>query len=84
MIATALTDLLGIEVPLINAPMTPQIVLEMTDRPVVAAGGIATGRGLAAVLAAAGQSVGLLDTVSPAATIVASIETQAQELLRRW
>jgi nitronate monooxygenase len=29
-----------------------QIVLEMTDRPVVAAGGIATGRGLAAVLAA--------------------------------
>ena len=159
-----------------------QIVLEMTDRPVVAAGGIATGRGLAAVLAAgaagawigtpfllaeearssprardrilqsnetqtlytsvydrlqdknwpeefraralrnafgaewtgreaalgagtearatfdrakaaedydvahiyAGQSVGLLDTVSSAATIVASIETQAQELLRRW
>ena len=29
-----------------------QIVLELTDRPVVAAGGIATGRGLAAVLAA--------------------------------
>ena len=29
-----------------------QIVLEMTDRPVVAAGGIATGRGLAAVVAA--------------------------------
>ena len=29
-----------------------QIVLEMTDKPVVAAGGIATGRGLAAVLAA--------------------------------
>ena len=29
-----------------------QIVLEMTDRPVVAAGGIASGRGLAAVLAA--------------------------------
>ncbi len=29
-----------------------QIVLEMTDRPVVAAGGIATGRGFAAVLAA--------------------------------
>ncbi len=29
-----------------------QIVLEMTDRPVVAAGGIATGRGLAAVIAA--------------------------------
>jgi nitronate monooxygenase len=159
-----------------------QIVLEMTDRPVVAAGGIASGRGLAAVLAAgaagawigtpfllaeearnslrardrimesdetqtlytsvydrlqdkswpeefraralrnafgaqwtgqetalgagtdardtfhrakaaedydvahiyAGQSVGLLDSVSPAATIVASIETQAQELLQRW
>lgn len=29
-----------------------QLVLEMTDRPVVAAGGIVTGRGLAAVLAA--------------------------------
>ena len=29
-----------------------QIVLELTDRPVLAAGGIATGRGLAAVLAA--------------------------------
>lgn len=29
-----------------------QIILELTDRPVVAAGGIATGRGLAAVLAA--------------------------------
>lgn len=29
-----------------------QIVLEMTDKPVVAAGGIATGRGLAAVIAA--------------------------------
>ncbi len=29
-----------------------QIVLEMTDKPVLAAGGIATGRGLAAVLAA--------------------------------
>jgi nitronate monooxygenase len=29
-----------------------QIVLEMTDKPVIAAGGIATGRGLAAVLAA--------------------------------
>jgi nitronate monooxygenase len=29
-----------------------QIILEMTDRPVIAAGGIATGRGLAAVLAA--------------------------------
>jgi nitronate monooxygenase len=29
-----------------------QIVLDMTDKPVVAAGGIATGRGLAAVLAA--------------------------------
>lgn len=159
-----------------------QIVLEMTERPVVAAGGIASGRGLAAVLAAgaagawigtpfllaeearnsprardrimesdetqtlytsvydrlqdkswpeefraralrnafgaqwtgreeslgadteprdtfdhakatedydvahiyAGQSVGLLDAVSPAATIVANIETQAQDLLRRW
>lgn len=157
-----------------------QIVLEMTERPVVAAGGIASGRGLAAVLAAgavgawvgtpfllaeearnsprardrimqsdetqtlytsvydrlqdkswpeefraralrnpfgeawtgreeelgegsearesfsrakaaedydvahvyAGQSVGLLDAVSPAATIVARIETQAYELLR--
>lgn len=37
-----------------------QIVLEMTDRPVLAAGGIATGRGLAAVLAAgaAGAWVG--------------------------
>ncbi len=37
-----------------------QIVLEMTDKPVVAAGGIATGRGLAAVLAAgaAGAWVG--------------------------
>jgi nitronate monooxygenase len=29
-----------------------QLILEMTDRPVIAAGGIATGRGLAAVLAA--------------------------------
>lgn len=29
-----------------------QIILEMTDKPVIAAGGIATGRGLAAVLAA--------------------------------
>ena len=29
-----------------------QVILELTDRPVVAAGGIATGRGLAAVLAA--------------------------------
>src|SRR5690348_7170270 len=29
-----------------------QIVLDMTDKPVIAAGGIATGRGLAAVLAA--------------------------------
>lgn len=29
-----------------------QIILELTDRPVIAAGGIATGRGLAAVLAA--------------------------------
>jgi nitronate monooxygenase len=37
-----------------------QIVLELTDRPVLAAGGIATGRGLAAVLAAgaAGAWVG--------------------------
>lgn len=37
-----------------------QIVLEMTDRPVVAAGGIATGRGLAAVIAAgaAGALIG--------------------------
>lgn len=37
-----------------------QIVLEMTDRPVLAAGGIATGRGFAAVLAAgaAGAWVG--------------------------
>ncbi len=37
-----------------------QIVLELTDRPVVAAGGIASGRGLAAVLAAgaAGAWVG--------------------------
>lgn len=159
-----------------------QIVLELTDTPVVAAGGIASGRGLAAVLAAgaagawigtpflvaeearnsvkarerivasdetqtlytsvydrlqdkhwpeefgaralrnpfgeawtsrqdevgdgsearrafvrarstedydvahiyAGQSVGLLDAVRPAATIVSEIETQAQELLRRW
>lgn len=159
-----------------------QIVLELTDKPVVAAGGIATGRGLAAVLAAgaagawigtpfllaeealnsprarsrivaadetstlytsvfdrvqgkswpeefgaralrnsfgtrwtghedmlgagtpareaferaraaedydiahiyAGQSVGLLDTVRPAAAIVASIETEAEQLLQRW
>jgi nitronate monooxygenase len=159
-----------------------QIVLEMTDRPVVAAGGIASGRGLAAVLAAgaagawigtpfllaeearnstkarerimqstetqtlytsvydqlqdknwpaefrarairtafgaewtgredalgagteartvferakadedydvahiyAGQSIGLLDTVSPAAAIIANIENQAQQLLRCW
>lgn len=37
-----------------------QIVLEMTDRPVVAAGGIATGRGLAAAIAAgaAGALIG--------------------------
>jgi nitronate monooxygenase len=37
-----------------------QIILDMTDKPVVAAGGIATGRGLAAVLAAgaAGAWVG--------------------------
>lgn len=159
-----------------------QIVLELTDLPVVAAGGIATGRGLAAVLAAgavggwvgtpfllaeeaknsaaarerivgsdetetlytsvydrlqdkawpaefrarairnhfgarwtghedelgagsapreqfveararqdydiahvyAGQSIGLLDTVHPAAEIVAAIDAQARELLERW
>jgi nitronate monooxygenase len=159
-----------------------QIVLELTDRPVVAAGGIASGRGLAAVLAAgavgawvgtpfllaeearnsaaardriarsnetetlytsvydrlqdkgwppefgarairtafgtrwtghedevgpgtepreafvkaratqdydvahiyAGQSIGLLETVRPAAAIVAGIEAQARELLDRW
>ncbi|MCY7302052.1 MAG: nitronate monooxygenase [Thermoleophilia bacterium] len=159
-----------------------QIVLEMTNRPVVAAGGIASGRGLAAVLAAgaegawigtpfllaeearnsakarerivqssetetlytsvydrlqdmrwpeefrarairtafgaewtgreellgagtsaratferakaiedfdvahlyAGQSVGLLHAVRPAAAIVAEIETQAEQLLERW
>ena len=159
-----------------------QIVLELTDLPVVAAGGIATGRGLAAVLAAgavgawagtpfllaeearnssaareriagsdetetlytsvydrlqdkgwpaefgarairnafgarwtghedelgagtkpreefiearaaqdydvahiyAGQSIGMLDTVRPAAAIVAEIEAQARELLERW
>jgi nitronate monooxygenase len=159
-----------------------QIVLEMTDKPVVAAGGIASGRGLAAVLAAgaagawvgtpfllaeearnsakarerivasdetetlytsvydrlqdknwpeefrarairnafgeewtgreemlgegtaarssferakasqnydvahvyAGQSIGLLDSVRGAGTIVAEIEAQAEQLLRRW
>jgi nitronate monooxygenase len=159
-----------------------QVILELTDRPVVAAGGIATGRGLAAVLAAgaagawigtpfllaeearntqdareriqaadetqtlytsvydrlqdkswpaefraralrnefgarwtgheellgpdtepraifknakaagdydvahiyAGQSVGLLNTVHPARTIVTEIATQAEDLLRRW
>jgi nitronate monooxygenase len=159
-----------------------QVILELTDRPVIAAGGIATGRGLAAVLAAgaagawigtpfllaeearntpaarerivaadetqtlytsvydrlqdkgwpdefraralrnefgsrwtgnedllgpgtdaratfgdakavgdydvahiyAGQSVGLLDAVRPAQTIVAEIATQAEDLLRRW
>ena len=159
-----------------------QIVLELTDLPVVAAGGIASGRGLAAVLAAgavgawagtpfllaeearnssaareriagsdetetlytsvydrlqdkgwpaefgarairnafgarwtghedelgagtkpreefiearaaqdydvahiyAGQSIGMLDTVRPAAAIVAEIEAQARELLERW
>ena len=159
-----------------------QIVLELTDLPVVAAGGIASGRGLAAVLAAgavgawvgtpfllaeearnspaarerivrgdetetlytsvydrlqdkgwpaefrarairnefgarwtghedelgpgtkpreefvqaravqdydvahiyAGQSIGMLDAVRPAATIVADIEAQARELLDRW
>lgn len=159
-----------------------QIVLEMTERPVVAAGGIASGRGFAAVLAAgaagawigtpflladearnsarardrimrsdetetlytsvydrlqgkswpdefgarairnafgarwtgkeatlaedrearaaferaklaedydiahvyAGQSVGLLDSVRPAAAIIADIESQARDLLQRW
>jgi nitronate monooxygenase len=159
-----------------------QVILELTDRPVIAAGGIATGRGLAAVLAAgaagawvgtpfllaeearnteaarerilaadetqtlytsvydrlqdkgwpaefraralrnefgarwtgheellgpdtepraifkdakaggdydvahiyAGQSVGLLNTVRPARTIVTEIATQAEDLLRRW
>ncbi len=33
-----------------------QVVLEMTEKPVIAAGGIATGRGLAAVLAAGAQA----------------------------
>ena len=32
----------------------------------------------------AGQSVGLLDTVRPAGSIVSSIEAQAEELLARW
>ena len=63
-----------------------QIVLEMTDKPVVAAGGIATGRGLAAVLAAgaAGAWIGtpfLLaeearNTAAARARIAASDETQ--------
>lgn len=63
-----------------------QIVLELTDRPVVAAGGIATGRGLAAVLAAgaAGAWIGtpfLLaeearNSPGARARIVASNETQ--------
>ncbi len=63
-----------------------QIVLELTDRPVVAAGGIATGRGLAAVLAAgaAGAWIGtpfLLaeearNSPRARARIVASNETQ--------
>ena len=133
MIATALTDLLGIEVPLINAPMTPQaggrlaravseagalgmVGIEETDTEEGIAEQLAImrdglpvpfGIGLVAwvieqrpelldiAIAARpnlisisfgdpAPSVGLLDTVSPAATIVASIETQAQELLRRW
>jgi nitronate monooxygenase len=63
-----------------------QIVLEMTDKPVIAAGGIATGRGLAAVLAAGavGGWIGtpfLLasesrTTAEAQARIVASDETQ--------
>lgn len=63
-----------------------QIVLEMTDRPVIVAGGIATGRGLAAVLAAgaAGAWVGtpflLADEARSTARaqerIVAADETQ--------
>ena len=63
-----------------------QIVLELTDRPVVAAGGIASGRGLAAVLAAgaAGAWIGtpflLAEEARNSATarerIVASDETQ--------
>jgi nitronate monooxygenase len=63
-----------------------QIILEMTDRPVLAAGGIATGRGLAAVLAAgaAGAWIGtpfLLaeearNTSAARKRIVAADETQ--------
>lgn len=63
-----------------------QIVLEMTDKPVVAAGGIATGRGFAAVLAAgaAGAWIGtpfLLaeearNTAAARERIAASDETQ--------
>jgi nitronate monooxygenase len=63
-----------------------QIVLEMTNKPVIAAGGIATGRGLAAVLAAgaAGALIGtpfLLaqearNTDATRARISASDETQ--------
>lgn len=63
-----------------------QIILEMTDKPVVAAGGIATGRGLAAVIAAgaAGAWIGtpfLLaeearNTVAARERIAASDETQ--------
>ena len=32
----------------------------------------------------AGQSIGMLDAVRPAAAIVADIEAQARELLDRW
>ncbi len=63
-----------------------QLLLDLSDRPVLAAGGIATGRGLAAVLAAgaAGAWIGtpfLLADESRAAeaakdTIIASDETQ--------
>lgn len=63
-----------------------QLVLEMTDRPVIAAGGIVTGRGLAAVLAAgaAGAWIGTpflvaSESRTPAraqARIIASDETQ--------
>jgi nitronate monooxygenase len=63
-----------------------QIVLDMTDKPVIAAGGIATGRGLAAVLAAgaAGAWIGtpfLLaeearNSVSARERIASSDETQ--------
>ncbi|MDQ2680640.1 MAG: nitronate monooxygenase [Candidatus Eremiobacteraeota bacterium] len=65
-----------------------QIVLEMTDRPVLAAGGVATGRGMAAALAAgaAGVWVGtpfLLasesrSTPAAQAKIIESDETQTQ------